>query len=112
MSDTPGVLWPKLEDQDAAHRLAVSGGIGNAAFDTFDVAHFALRFLADRYPDALRSRYKLGALTDEPHEMLRGVAKARGFLGRGGKLDLERAAETLLRELRAGKLGRISLESP
>lgn len=112
LCDTPGVLWPKLEDQEAARRLAASGGIGDAAFDTFDVAHFALSFLASRYPQALRDRYKLDSLADEPHALLTAIATARGFLLRGGRPDPERAANVLLRELRAGKLGRISFERP
>ena len=112
LADTPGILWPKLEDQDAAHRLAASGGIGRAAFDAFDVAYFALAFLAERYPDVLRQRYRLEALDAEPIELLEGVARSRGFLGRGGQLDVDRAADVLLRELRSGKLGRISFEQP
>jgi len=112
LSDTPGVLWPKLEDQAAAYRLAATGGIGAAAFDTFDVAHFTLAFLAQRYPEALRSRYKLTSLDREPTELLEDVARARGLLIRRGELDLERAADVLLREVRSGKLGRISFERP
>jgi ribosome biogenesis GTPase A len=112
LSDTPGVLWPKLEDQVAAHRLAACGSIGKAAFDSTQVAHFALGFLADRYPEQLRARYRLEALDAEPDELLAAVARARGLLKPGGRLDLERAAEVFLRELRSGKLGRISFEEP
>jgi ribosome biogenesis GTPase A len=112
LSDTPGVLWPKLEDQTAARCLAATGGIGAAAFDPFDVAFFALAFLRDRYPRILAERYKLDALEGEPLELLEGVGRARGFLLRGGKLDIERSADVFLRELRAGKLGRISFERP
>jgi ribosome biogenesis GTPase A len=112
LSDTPGVLWPKLEDQTAAHCLAATGSIGEAAFDPFDVALFALVFLRDRYPRILAERYKLDALEGEPQELLEGVARARGFLLRGGRLDIERAADVFLRELRSGKLGRISFERP
>ena len=112
LCDTPGVLWPKLEDQEAAHRLAASGGIGDAAFDTFDVAHFTLEFLAARYPQALRERYKLTSLEGDPSALLAAIAASRGFLLRGGRPDHERAADVLLRELRAGRLGRISFERP
>ena len=112
LSDTPGVLWPKLEDQTAAHCLAASGGIGEAAFDAFDVAYFALDFLRERYPEILTGRYKLDALDGEPHQLLEGIARARGLMQRGGKLDLDRAADLFLRELRGGKLGRISFERP
>ena len=112
LSDTPGVLWPKLEDQVAAHRLAACGSIGEAAFDTFEVARFTLEFLADRYPEQLQARYRLDSLAAEPEDLLKGVARARGLLLSGGRLDLDRAADVLLRELRSGKLGRISLERP
>ena len=106
------MLWPKLEDQTAAHFLAASGGVGDAAFDAFDVAHFALAFLRDRYPEILERRYKIAPAGREPHELLKDVARGRGLLQRGGVLDIDRAAELLLRELRSGKLGRISFETP
>jgi len=112
LSDTPGVLWPKLEDQVGAHCLAASGGIGAAAYDAFDVAFFALAFLRDRYPEVLRERYRIDDPGAEPQALLEGVARARGFLARGGRLDLDRAADVLLRELRTGKLGRVSFERP
>ena len=112
LSDTPGVLWPKLEDQHAARCLAASGGVGEAAYDTFDVAFFALDFLRDAYPEILRQRYKIADIEAETAELLNGIARARGFLGRGGRLDIDRSADVLLRELRSGKLGRISFERP
>ena len=112
LSDTPGVLWPKLEDQRAAQCLAASGGIGAAAFDTFEVSFFVLDFLRDAYPEILTKRYKIPDVDVETTELLNGVARSRGFLIRGGRLDIERAAEVLLRELRSGKLGRISFERP
>ena len=112
LSDTPGVLWPKLEDQRGAHCLAASGGIGAAAFDPFDVAYFALRFLRDRYPAMLRERFGLDSLEAEPQALLEGIARARGLLVRGARPDLDRAGDLLLRELRSGKLGRISFETP
>jgi ribosome biogenesis GTPase A len=112
LSDTPGLLWPKLDDQVAAHRLAACGSIGEAAFDTLEVACSALEFLAASYPEGLRARYKLDASESEPETLLSEIARARGLLLPGGRRDLERAAEVLLRELRSGKLGRISFEQP
>jgi ribosome biogenesis GTPase A len=112
LADTPGVLWPKLEDQQGAYRLAASGGIRETAFDVMDVAVFAARFLAERYPGALLERYKLEALADEPLDLLESVGRKRGFLRKGGVVDVERAGEVLLRELRSGELGRISFERP
>jgi ribosome biogenesis GTPase A len=109
LSDTPGVLWPKLEDQAAAHKLAACGSIGEAAFDSLEVARFALELLAERYPRQLCERYRLDSADAEPGELLEAIARGRGLLGPGGRPDTLRAAELLLRELRSGKLGRISL---
>lgn len=110
--DTPGVLWPKLEDQLGAYRLAASGAIRDTAFEYLDVAAFAARFLATDYPDLLRERFKLESLPDGDTELLEAIGRKRGFLQRGGVVDLERASETLLREMRAGTIGRITFETP
>ena len=112
LSDTPGVLWPKLEDQEGAYRLAASGAVGEAAFDTMDVAQYAAGFLARTYPEALAERYRLETLPTEPLQILECIGRRRGFLQRGGVVDLERAANTLLRELRSGAMGRISFDRP
>jgi ribosome biogenesis GTPase A len=112
LSDTPGVLWPKLEDQQGAYRLAASGAIRDTAFEYMDVATFAAQYLAERYPELVAARFKLETLPEEPHRILEEIGRKRGFLQRGGVVNVERAAETLLRELRAGKIGRISFEEP
>jgi len=112
VSDTPGVLWPKLEDQAGAYRLAASGAIRETAFEVQDVALFAARFLAQSYPDALASRYKLDTIPAGGPAILDAVGRKRGFLKRGGIVDTERAAEILLRELRSGAIGPISFEAP
>lgn len=136
--DTPGVLWPKIEDQASAYRLAASGAIRDTAIDYVDVAVVAAAELARRYPEALKARYKLKALpgyqanpeaarveADGPlrvdllavagfdgHAILADIAGRRGGLRPGGEVDLHRGAEVLLHELRDGKLGRLTLESP
>jgi len=112
VSDTPGVLWPKLEDQQGAHRLAASGAIRDTAFEYMEVAAFASRFLRERYPDVLRERFKLDPIPTGRYEILEATGRRRGFLKSGGVVDVQRAAETLLRELRSGKLGRFSFERP
>jgi ribosome biogenesis GTPase A len=112
VSDTPGVLWPKLEDQLGAHRLAASGAIRETAFDYLDIAAFAARFLADRYPELLTARFKLDTLPEEDVALLEALGRKRGFLQKGGVVDLDRTAEMLLRELRAGTIGRVSFETP
>ena len=112
LSDTPGVLWPKLEDQQGAYRLAASGAIRETAFEPIDVAIFAVCFLATRYPELLQSRFEIERIDEEPRRLLEQIGRRRGFLRRGGVIDVERAGETLLRELRGGQIGRISFEEP
>jgi ribosome biogenesis GTPase A len=112
LCDTPGLLWPDLRNQTAAYRLATSGAIGEGAFDTVDVGLFAAAFLAQRYPQLLAGRYKLAELPPTPLALIEEIGRRRGCLAGGGAIDRHRASELLLRELRAGMLGRISLEAP
>ncbi len=112
VSDTPGVLWPKLEDQAGAYKLAASGAIRETAFDPIDVAQFALELLAERYPDLLRARFKSDDLPEGGRALVEWVGRRRGLLGKGGAVDLDRAADVALRELQTGKIGRVSLEGP
>jgi len=110
--DTPGLLWPALADQAGALRLAASGAIGENAFDPGDVAIFLLAFLARRYPALLAGRYKLAEVPADPHAILAEIGRRRGCAVAGGGIDLERAAGLVLSELRAGIIGRVSLEEP
>jgi len=112
LSDTPGVLWPDMSDQEGAYRLAVSGAIGDNALDYTTVGLFAGDYLLRRYPGLLQERYALQQLPESAHDLLEAVGRRRGLLASGGVVDLHKAAEALLRELRAGKIGRISLEEP
>jgi ribosome biogenesis GTPase A len=110
--DTPGVLWPKLADTRGAYCLAASGAIRDSVVDALDVARFVVSWLHERYPDALSTRYGVATIGEDPDESLREIAQRRGCLKRGTGPDLGKAAELLLHELRAGKLGRVSLEVP
>lgn len=124
--DSPGVLWPRLDDQEGARRLAASGAIGENAYETVDIAGWAVCFVAQRYPSLLTARYDLGdaleeilaRTTDDPEDMTRAVelleavGRRRGALRSGGHVDLDRAADLFLRDLRAAKLGPISYERP
>jgi len=112
LNDTPGLLWPNLEDQDGAYRLAMIGSIGDNAFDYVDVAQVAAGYLAQRYPEQLRERYRFDELPGSAHDILEEIGRRRGCLVAGGVVHLERAAELFLRELRGGQIGRISLEEP
>jgi ribosome biogenesis GTPase A len=102
--DTPGVLWPRMNDSDASLMLALVGSVKAQITDGESLAAELIGVLAEAAPPALSGRYGEGA------ETLEGIARSRGFLRRGGVPDTERAAITLLDEFRAGKLGRITLE--
>lgn len=112
LSDTPGVLWPVMSDQVAAYRLATSGAIGASALDYVNVGTFAAEYMLQRYPEPLKARYKLAELPESPCALLEAVGRRLGCLAGGGEIDLHRAAEAFLRELRAGKVGRVSFEEP
>ncbi len=111
--DTPGVLWPKLDDQDVAVRLAMTGAVRDDILDKEALAARLMTLLHTEYPQALEQRYKIPPeLEAEGFEYLELMAKNRGMLLSGGVPNTERAAITLLDEFRGTKLGRISLEKP
>ena len=113
--DMPGVLWPKLEDQQAARRLVFTGAIKDQVVDIELLAAFLLEILAESYPESLKERYKLDLSTfdiTKGYELLEGVGRKRGMLVSGGEVNTERAAITVMDEYRSGKLGRITLEMP
>jgi ribosome biogenesis GTPase A len=112
LNDTPGVLWPDMNDQEGAYRLAASGAIGAGAMDSLEVSFFTGKYLMQRYPDLLKKRYGLQDLPESPFDLLTAVGRRLGCLAGGGEVDMNRAGEAFLRELRAGKIGRISLEEP
>lgn len=116
--DTPGILWPKFEDQETGYRLAVTGAIKEEVLNVEDIAYFAVKMLLEMYPDRLRERFELTAVPQSVNDseqivaVMEEIGRKRGCLQSGGTVHLEKAAGIILRELRAGKLGRISLEVP
>lgn len=110
--DTPGVLWPKIEDEQASYMLAGSGAVRETAMDNEDVAARVGEYLLREYPALLAARYKLEALPDTGAGLLEAVGRKRGCLVKGGEVDLTKAATLFLGEFRAGQIGRISLEKP
>lgn len=110
--DTPGLLWPKLEDQTAASRLACTGTIRNTAIPTEDVGWLAAELLLEGHRDALVARYTLNSDIKTPEALLEYIAATRGAIGPGGRVNWHKAAELLLNDFRSGKLGRFSLETP
>ncbi len=112
LMDTPGFLWPKIENENSGYRLAASGAVKNTAMEFEDVAGFAADFLRRDYPEVLRARYKLDVLPEDEFELLEAIGRKRGCLQGGGRVNLHKASEILLHDLRGGQLGLISLETP
>ena len=110
--DMPGVLWPKLDDQQAALRLAFTGAVRDQILDTEALAMLLLEYLHENYPDSLKERYKLETQEQHGDQLLELVGRKRGMLLSGGVVNTERAAATVLDDFRAAKLGRITLELP
>jgi ribosome biogenesis GTPase A len=110
--DTPGMLWPKIEHPTDGLMLAASHAIGSNALIEEEVATFLADVLLTRYASLLSARYGFPTEGIDGVSVVEGVAKRRGFRLKGGELDLEKAAHTLLQDYRSGALGRISLETP
>ena len=111
--DTPGILWPKFEDQTVARHLAYTGAIRDEILDSEELAVGLLDILARDYEPLLRSRYKLTEpLSEDRFELLEQIGRRRGMLVSGGEVDTLRAAVMLLDEFRGQKIGRITLEQP
>lgn len=111
--DTPGILWPKFEDQAVGERLAFTGAIKDEIMDAETLACDLMTLLAGRYPQALTERYKFTPQDGmQGWELLEEAGRKRGFLVSGGEVDTERMAKVLLDEFRGGKLGRFTLEVP
>lgn len=102
--DTPGILWPKFEDQKVGMNLALIGSINDEILSREEMAYELIDFLKSNYPDALPKKYEADDMED--------IAKRLGCLSKGGELDYERCAKLLLDDFRAGRLGNISLEKP
>lgn len=109
--DSPGLLWPKLENQKSAMFLAFTGALNDEILHKDDIAYNLIKVLGEQYPEKLKERYGIDvsgdALTD-----LDAVCKKRGFLIKGGEYDYARCAKMLLDEFRSGKIGRMTLEVP
>lgn len=110
--DTPGMMWPKLEDQEAAYRLACTGTIRNTAVEAEDIAWFTAELLLANYRGAVKKRYDIPDSVTKPEQLLQHIAKLRGSIGRGGQPDWNKTSVLLLNDFRSGKLGTFSLETP
>ena len=119
--DTPGILWPKFEDQSVGLNLAFTGAVKDDILDIETLGCHLMAYLGERYPDALRNSYKLPGIPEREegendvaygYRLLETAGRKRGFLVSGGEVDTERMAKILLDEFRGSKLGRFTLELP
>ncbi len=109
--DTPGLLWPKFEDQIVGIRLAYIGTINDEILNFNELAMKLLTFLKDKYPEQLKNRFKID-LEGDIIETLEKIAEVRKCYMKGERLDIDKAARIVIEEFRSGKLGRITLEFP
>ena len=109
--DTPGILWPKFEDQQVGLHLAMIGSINDEILNVEELALSVIDYLTAEYPGMLEKRFGFEGVTDRV-EILGEIARVRGCLKKGNELDYEKAARLLMDDFRSGKLGRITLEKP
>jgi ribosome biogenesis GTPase A len=110
--DTPGVLWPNVENENSGYRLAATGAIRDTAMEYADVAHFVAGYLLENYPEALATRYSLDATPADQISLLDAIGNRRGCLVKGGVVDHDRTSRVFINDLRAGALGPITFETP
>jgi ribosome biogenesis GTPase A len=111
--DTPGVLWPRIIVAKSGYNLAASGAIGVNAFDEEEVALELLDYLIAHYPQALQARYKIENIANHDDEqMLAAIARQRGAVQSGGRVNTTKAAHLVIHDFRSGALGRLTLETP
>ncbi|WP_320825606.1 ribosome biogenesis GTPase YlqF [Reinekea sp.] len=111
LMDTPGIMWPSPESELGGYRLAASGAIRDTAVEYEDIALFAVDYLIQRYPEALIARYKLASVPETAMACMEAIARNRACI-RGREVDWHKVSEVVLKDLRSGALGQISLEEP
>jgi len=110
--DTPGMLWPNIENEHSGYRLAITGGIKETAFELPDIASYAAEYLLQAYPEELKKRFDLQELPDTDMELLEEIGRKRGCLRSGGMVDLDKVSRIFIMEYRDNSIGNLSLETP
>jgi len=110
--DTPGMLWPNIENEHSGYRLAITGGIKETAFELPDIASYAAEYLLEAYPEEIKQRFNLEQLPHTDMELLEAIGRQRGCLRSGGKVDLDKVSRILIMEYRDNSIGNLSLETP
>ncbi len=110
--DTPGILWPKFESEEVGIKLAICQGIKDEIVDKYKMCVYALLYLSAKYPSRIKERYKLENLdtSDEGLHLIEDIARNRGFIQKGARIDYERTIVYVLNDIRSNKLGAISFE--
>ncbi len=109
--DTPGILWPKMENAGQAFRLAVVGAVKDEIYNPVELGAALVSYLTAHLPEALPKRYRIAPEEKDPHKILTDIGRRSGCLQKGGRVDLDAAARLLIKDFRAGRLGRITLET-
>lgn len=110
--DTPGILWPKFEDQEVGLKLALTGAIKDAILNLHDVAIYAIRFLEKNYPNQFKERFHIEEFPEDIVEFFDIIGKQRGCLLGKGEIDYDKVTELIIREIRTEKIGALSFERP
>ena len=108
--DTPGILWPKFEDQAVGYKLALTGAIKDTITNTEDLAVYGLHFLADHYPKRMEERYKLTEVDEDLVKTFDHIGKLRRAIGNGGEVDYEKVSELVVRDIRGQLLGKLTFD--
>ncbi|MDO6446516.1 ribosome biogenesis GTPase YlqF [Colwellia sp. 1_MG-2023] len=110
--DTPGMLWPKIVNENSGYRLAITSAVKDTAFDHDDIACFAGEYLLQVYPQRLKERYKLEDLPQTEVELIENIGRIRGCVKSGGRVDFHKASAILINEIRDKTLGGLTFEMP
>jgi len=110
--DTPGLLWPKVENEDSGYRLAVTGAIKDTAIEYDDIAYYAAEYFLKGHLNALMERYSLDEPPRDETALLEAIGKKRGALVSGGRINLNKTSAIFIHDYRSGALGPITLETP
>lgn len=110
--DTPGILWPKFEDEETGYKLALTGAIKDSLLHMQDIAVFSLRFLETHYPDRLHERYRFDVFPEDIVDLYHHIGKLRGCLAGGGEVDYDKTSETIVMDIRGQKMGKLSFDFP
>ncbi|WP_010649346.1 ribosome biogenesis GTPase YlqF [Oceanobacillus massiliensis] len=110
--DTPGILWPKFEDQTVGYRLAAIGTIKDQLLSLQDITAFVIDYMREYYPEQLEERYTIDRTMDDMLEIFNAIGKQRGALESGGNVNFDKVSDVVIQDLRTGRLGHITLETP